>query len=194
MAGPNIYAYVGNDPLNAIDPTGQFLFLITGGVGAAVGGLADLGHQLYANGGNFGQVSWGEVGVSAAFGGLAGAGLPFVGSGIAALGGGALSQYAGAAALGAAVNTGQDLTTNAINGTDSTIGGALFSAGTGALGGLAGGPISNPYMFTFISPFSQASSAAIANTTVSTVTRNLAGDIISGLTPPAQAATNPNCQ
>ena len=194
VAGPNIYAYVGNDPLNAIDPTGQFLFLITGGVGAAVGGLADLGHQLYANGGNFGQVSWGEVGVSAAFGGLAGAGLPFVGSGIAALGGGALSQYAGAAALGAAVNTGQYLTTNAINGTDSTIGGALFSAGTGALGGLAGGPISNPYMFTFISPFSQASSAAIANTTVSTVTRNLAGDIISGLTPPAQAATNPNCQ
>lgn len=74
-AGPNIYAYVLNDPLNDFDPTGNCPWCIAAGVGALVGGGLDLGIQLVANGGHFSQVSWTSVGISA----LAGAGLSGLG-------------------------------------------------------------------------------------------------------------------
>jgi RHS repeat-associated protein len=42
----NLYAYVGNDPVNATDPDGEFLNILAGAVvGAIVGGVIDAGAQ-----------------------------------------------------------------------------------------------------------------------------------------------------
>lgn len=55
----------------AVDPDGLCPWCIAAGVGAVVSGGIDLGVQLYSNGGQFSEVNWGSVGVSA----LVGAGL-----------------------------------------------------------------------------------------------------------------------
>lgn len=73
---PNLYAYVGNDPLNFVDPSGQYAWFAGALAGAAIGGGADLALQLALNGGSFDCVDWGQVGVSAAMGALGGARLP----------------------------------------------------------------------------------------------------------------------
>ncbi|ATG92605.1 RHS repeat-associated core domain-containing protein [Methylomonas koyamae] len=69
--GLNLYAYVGGNPIMAVDPDGLCPWCIAAGVGAVVSGGIDLGVQLYSNGGQFSEVNWGSVGVSA----LVGAGL-----------------------------------------------------------------------------------------------------------------------
>ena len=52
-----MYAYVGGDPMNRMDPTGEFVW----GFAFAT---ADLMFQLYQNGGKLGCVNWGDVGLS----------------------------------------------------------------------------------------------------------------------------------
>jgi RHS repeat-associated protein len=70
--GTNFYVYAGSDGINRIDPTGHYVQAL---VGAAVAAGADLGWQLYRNGGNLSCVSWGEV----AGAGLVGAVIGLVG-------------------------------------------------------------------------------------------------------------------
>lgn len=55
------------NPINLIDPTGEI-----GLAGAGVGAAADLAMQLWANGGDWGCVSWGQVGMAAALGAIGG--------------------------------------------------------------------------------------------------------------------------
>ncbi|UTD26537.1 RHS repeat-associated core domain-containing protein [Bradyrhizobium sp. WD16] len=69
----NLYAYTGNDPVNKTDPSGNCPWCVAAAVGALTGGGVDLAIQLAFNGGNFSQVNWTSVGVSAVVGaGLSG--------------------------------------------------------------------------------------------------------------------------
>lgn len=73
--GPNTYLYVHANPLNEVDPTGEF-----GIVGGLIGGGIDLGLQLLQNGGNLKCVNWWSVGASTALGAVgAGVGLKLAG-------------------------------------------------------------------------------------------------------------------
>jgi RHS repeat-associated protein len=100
--GLNLYAYVDGDPVNRSDPNGRFWWIAAG---AAVGAGADLGLQLYGNGGDFGNVDWGEVALGGTAGALFGAGGEFVFgtafSGMSSSGSlVAVTQWGGAAAEG----------------------------------------------------------------------------------------------
>ena len=64
----NLYAYVGNDPVNATDPSGMCPMCI----GAIIGGGLDFGLQLYRNGGDFSKVNYTQVVGSAALGSVGG--------------------------------------------------------------------------------------------------------------------------
>ena len=66
----NLYAYVVDDPLNAVDPSGHCPWCVAALVGALVGGGIDLSTQLLLDGGDLSQVSWTSVAASAAGGAL----------------------------------------------------------------------------------------------------------------------------
>lgn len=63
----NLYAMVAGDPVNKIDPNGEF-----GLWGALIGGGLDLGLQLAMNGGNWKCVKWWRVGLAGALGAVGG--------------------------------------------------------------------------------------------------------------------------
>jgi len=67
------YAYVGGSPISSTDPEGLWVNIVGGGL---IGGLGNLGYQLYQNDGDFKCVDLGEVGSWAAAGALAGALVP----------------------------------------------------------------------------------------------------------------------
>jgi RHS repeat-associated protein len=68
--GMNWYAYVGNDPVNMNDPTGEFATVPLAVFGAFVGGVGGAVSAL-ANGGGLDDAAT-AAGIGAAFGGLAG--------------------------------------------------------------------------------------------------------------------------
>ena len=67
------YAYAANDPVNYVDPTGEFAQVV---VGAIIGGGIDLGMQMLDNAqdgcGSFSDIDWGSVAQSATIGGITG--------------------------------------------------------------------------------------------------------------------------
>ncbi len=119
--GPNQYAYVFNNPTKYTDPTGEFAWFVTAAIGAAIGGGIDLGVQLWANGGNIGDVDLISVGASAAKGAFVGSGAGIVGLAVATVGGGVIDGSA-------------QLIRNAVNGND-LMEGVVVSAAYGVLEG-----------------------------------------------------------
>jgi RHS repeat-associated protein len=66
----NLYAYVQNDPVNHVDPTGELVWFAAPIIGALTGGGVDMLMQLMQNGGDFSCIDWGSVGMSAGMGAL----------------------------------------------------------------------------------------------------------------------------
>jgi len=124
--GDNWYVYCGNDPVNRIDPSGEFWHIIGGAaIGAAVGFISNAGSQLIANRGNFGAVAWRSAGAAAAAGAVSGAM-------IAATGGLSL----GATMAGGALAGGAGYSTyHTVNGSQGTVSGAVKSMAVGAVTG-----------------------------------------------------------
>ena len=115
----NLFVYAGNDSVNRIDPTGEIaplvVMLVSGGVGAAIGG----GAAWLAGG------SAQEIAVAAGVGFGAGLLAPFA------------SSAASVVALGAGSGAAEYALNKALNpNCSATIGGALRA---GAVGGVAGG-------------------------------------------------------
>jgi RHS repeat-associated protein len=100
--GLNLYAYCGNNPVGMVDPGGDVpVLLVTGGVGALVGGVIGGASEYFASGGDWNAALAG-AGKGALIGGVTGlTGGALAGVGCAALGGSTLASLANAAVAGA---------------------------------------------------------------------------------------------
>lgn len=136
----NLYAYVGNDPLNATDPSGEFGVpgaIVGGLIGGTVGAAFSAGSEAleqYNSGQGF---NFGEIAANAATGGATGmvAGA-VVGSGV-----GLVGAIATGASYGA-IDAGLDVALDAAFGDDvserNVIGEMAVGAALGAAGPVAG--------------------------------------------------------
>jgi hypothetical protein len=137
--GTNVYAYVGGNPVNRVDPMGQNQVIIGVGAGAIIGGGWEFGKGLYC-GDSWGDIAW-NTGKGALIGGATGGYLSVAGVGMTATGvskaaqGGLLSMWGAAAgALGEMADQvfGRD-PGDGMNLTDL----ALAAGGGAAAGGIA---------------------------------------------------------
>ena len=73
--GLNLYMYCNDNPIMFYDPNGNaFLSIVFGmAIGFAIGGVFEIGKQIYENGWNPSDWDWKQIGLSALGGGAAGA-------------------------------------------------------------------------------------------------------------------------
>jgi YwqJ-like deaminase len=124
----NLYRYVGNNSTNATDPSGMW---INFAIGAAIGGVLDLGLQLWEQKGDFSKIDPTRLAISTVTGALGGG----IGGLLAKQGVGLAARTAITA--GAEFNLGYwgKVTENKITGKTDVFDGALLS---GAVGGVSG--------------------------------------------------------
>ena len=138
--GWNLYGYVGNNPINKTDPTGEF-----GVFGALAGAVIDFGVQTLVQGKSLSEVNYVSVGVSA-LSGASGVGLGrVVARNVAKVGARIALNAAGSAAIGATASVVNTVGTNAVEGealteglrTENVVKAAVISALAGAIGSIA---------------------------------------------------------
>jgi hypothetical protein len=138
----NLYRYVGNNSTNATDPTGMW---INFAIGAAIGGVLDLGLQLWEQKGDFSKIDPTRLAISTISGALGGGIGGALGKGGALLRGTALAEKGLGLGARTAINAGAGfnlgyygkVAENSIKGNDLTEG-ALFTGIAGGAGAAAG--------------------------------------------------------
>jgi RHS repeat-associated protein len=140
-AGDNLYAYVGNDPLNLNDPNGDcpICAMAAGAaIGAAIGGTVDAVIQgIHIYNGNQTSFNRVELGAAVGAGAITGSGAGLLGD--AGVGAGFLGRTVGNAVIGSAVNTGQTAVVNRYGaGNGSLVLAPVFGAVGGGGGSLLG--------------------------------------------------------
>ena len=169
----NLYSYVGNDPVNATDPTGEFVWFVpvaTGAIGAFAGGAGYvIGNKLTGS-----AFSWKNFRIAVGVGAVAGAAAPFT-----------ATTLAGAAATGAAANVVQGGITAAANSSSYSGSQAALDAVSGAAGGAIGGAFTRSVGYGKIGtalPGSVAGSNAARdlanNVTTTNIGRNVFGNTV----------------
>ena len=136
--GMNWYAYVGNDPMNATDPTGEYIQVIAigAGIGAITGGAVEA-YRQYQSGESFDR---GKVAGAALDGAIVGASSVGMGKVVGAL---ASVPEAGALAKGIATTFGAiqgeavGNTVNAVGETNASTVGDMAGAALGPVAGAA---------------------------------------------------------
>ena len=131
--GTNLYGYVLNDPVNGVDPTGEF------GIPGAIVGVVTGAYGGFLSGIQSGNIGAGVIGgiAGAAVGGVTGVVIPqFSGVLGGIIGGGVAGMLGGGA--GAALSTYLDPCSTGKDISDAASRGMLYGGITGALGGAFG--------------------------------------------------------
>ena len=140
--GTNLYAYVGNDPLNATDPNGTCPWCAVGAVAAFGVDLTAQYVESRLSNSQF-QIDWTRSAVATGAGAITGGASAWLGTAISGSTAVAIVERAVAnSTLGAIVNTGQTATTNYLeNRNDNLISVAGYGAAFGAAGSVVGDAI-----------------------------------------------------
>jgi len=135
--GMNMYAYVGNDPVNGKDPTGNFVNFI---IGAAIGGGIEAAMQIAMHG----EIVDGKaIAIAAAVGSVTG-GIGGRLASSAARGAITSSQAVkGTVAVSATANGAGSIAGDVANGQEISVTKAAVSAAVGAVSGYASGKFAN---------------------------------------------------
>ncbi|HZQ75411.1 MAG TPA: RHS repeat-associated core domain-containing protein [Burkholderiales bacterium] len=137
LGGVGTYNYVGSRPLNAVDPTGECPWCIGG---ALIGGGITLYTQLQEHDGNWNQVNWVAVGLSAATGAIGGGAGAFIYSKTTSVLANALLNGAVNSTSNAAATAIQNL---ACKEDQSVLASAALNFGLGVIGGAGGAKLAN---------------------------------------------------
>ena len=137
----NLFVYCNNNPVMYVDPDGEVAVLLTAligmaigfGIGAAISGSFEIGKQIYNNGWNPIKWNWGQIGLSALGGGVAGAisAIPIPGTGFL--------SYLGTFAIGGVASVAGGIISGSVNSWQT----ALLAFGIGGVANVVGRGLSD---------------------------------------------------